>query len=150
MEAMPALNPRQEMLLVFLSSEEREIDPIRIMKGLFLVTMETPEGWISEEARYQFTPYDYGPCSFEIYDDLAQLKRVGYVFSRRVLGRSWEYYSLTPEGSILARRLAESMDHKTVDFIHKVFRFVVKLSFRDLLSTIYKHYPKFAERSVFK
>lgn len=142
------LTPRQETLLVFLGSGEKKLDPIRIQKGLFILTEETPEDWLPSEARYRFEPYRYGPYSAEIYHDLGKLEGLGYVRATRVLGQSWNYYALTPEGRELAQNVAEGMDDKAVQYLQRLRDFVSGLSFRRLLMTVYEHYPAYAVNSV--
>jgi len=144
------LTPRQETLLVFLGSGEKGLDPIRVQKGLFILTEETPEDWLPSEARYRFEPYRYGPYSAEIYYDLDKLEGLGYVTARRVLGQSWNYYSLTLEGQKLARSMAERMDKRAVEYVRRLRDFVGELSFRKLLTTVYEHYPAYAVNSVFE
>ena len=144
------LTPRQETLLVFLGSGKRGLDPIRVQKGLFILAEETPEDWLPPEARYHFEPYRYGPYSAEIYYDLDKLEGLGYVTARRVLGQSWNYYSLTPEGQELARSMAEGMDKRAVEYFRRLRDFVGELSFRKLLTTVYEHYPAYTVNSVFE
>jgi uncharacterized protein YwgA len=144
------LTPRQETLLVFLGSSEKRLDPIRVQKGLFILTEETPEDWLPSEARYRYEPYRYGPYSAEIYYDLDKLEGLGYVTATRVRGQSWNYYSLTSEGQELARSVAKGMDSRTVQYLQKVRDFVGGLSFRKLLTTVYEHYPDYAVNSEFE
>ena len=62
------------------------IDPIRIMKGMFLFAMEEPVG---PEERYKFVAYSYGQCSFKIYRELDGLEQDGYIHSSALPGRTW-------------------------------------------------------------
>jgi len=144
------LTPRQETLLVFLGSGDKRLDPIRVQKGLFILTEETPEDWLPSEARYRFEPYRYGPYSAEIYYDLDKLEGLGYVIATRVLGQSWNYYSLTTEGQELARSVAGGMDSRAVQYLRRLRDFVGELSFRKLLTTVYEHYPAYAVNSEFE
>jgi uncharacterized protein YwgA len=144
------LTPRQETLLVFLGSGEKELDPIRVQKGLFILAQETPEAWLPSEARYRFEPYRYGPYSAEIYHDLDRLEGLGHVTASRIIGQSWNYYSLTPEGQELARSIAEGMDNRAVQYLRRLRDFVGELSFRKLLTTVYEHYPAYAVNSLFE
>jgi len=145
------LEMRQKLLLLFLESgAPRELDPIKIMKGLFLVSKEALADWIGQEDRYDFTPYYYGPCSFQIYSDLSILEQKGYILSIEVQGQSWKYYALTKEGDQKAKSIIKEINQGLYLYIKKVREWVSKLSFRDLLAVIYKHYPDYAKESVFK
>ncbi len=145
------LTPRQKTLLMFLGVDgEQGIDPVRVQKGLFIMAMETPKDWLPTEARYRFEPYHYGPYSAEIQYDLDKLEGYGLVEATRVIGRSWNYYSLTPEGAQLSSEVAEATNPKVVEYTQKLRDFVGNLTFRNLLTTVYRNYPDYAVNSVFK
>lgn len=153
MKKKSEISPRQKTLLLFLSAgQDQEIDPIRIMKGLFLFAMESPREWLDQESRYEFIPYYYGPCSFQIYSDLDYLTEEGYVFSRERPGQSWKYYSLSREGARKAEDLARAkpIDDRAVGYLKAIYDFVSNSSFHHLLTVIYNSYPKYAVNSVFK
>ncbi len=144
------LNLRQKILLLFLGIGSGELDPIKIMKGLFLFSIETPEEWLQPEARYDFKAYNYGPCSFQVYTDLDQLSLRGYIKSKEVQKSSWGYYSVTSEGAKIVPYIIKNLDTRVVVYLKEIREFVSKLSFRSLLEVIYKRYPKYASNSVFK
>src|SRR4051812_43253500 len=117
MDATVELTPRQETLLVFLRAGGGErVDPIRIQKALFILAKETPKDWLPTEARYRFEPYNYGPYSTDIYYDLERLERDGYVETSELPGRSWKYYSLSPEGNEAAHALVETADSRVTKY----------------------------------
>jgi hypothetical protein len=150
-KATPSLHLRQKILLIFLDTDKKqELDPIRIMKGLFLFVKEAPSNWLQPDARYHFEACNYGPCSYQIYTDLDILKAYGYVKSTVSPGNSWAYYSLTPEGHKLAQRLSDEINHHVVMYLKTIRNFVIKLSFRSLLEVVYKRYPDYAKNSAFK
>jgi hypothetical protein len=145
------LDLRQKILLFFLASnKDIEFDPIKMMKGLFLFAMETPPDWIPVDGRYQFEPYDYGPCSFQVYNDLNLLKKLGYIKSREAPGYTWEYYSLAPQGEKLVNKLKIEMDNHVLEYLGNISNFVSKYSMRSLLEMIYRVYPKYTVNSIFK
>lgn len=151
MDTAIELTPRQQSLLVFLEGKDGpRLDPIRIQKGLFILAKETPDDWLPTTARYEFEPYRYGPYSPEIYYDLDKLEGLGYVRATRVVGQSWNYYSLTPEGEALSRDVAQNMDSRAIEYFRRLRDFVGSLSFRKLLTTVYEHYPAYAINSVFE
>jgi len=151
MKLSRSLTERQKTLILFLGTgDSGKIDPIRIMKALFLFGQETPKDWLPTEARYDFIPYSYGPCAFEIYSDLDLLQAYGYIESTKVLGRSWNYYSLSEKGSELFVDLSKELDPRALNYLEAIRNFVSKLPFRKLLQSIYKHYPDYAKNSVFK
>lgn len=141
---------RQRVLLAWLSrSPVTHIDPIRVMKGMFLITMETPEDWLSKNDRYEFEPYNWGPFSRDVYSDLEELQGLGYVSIQSMTGRSWNTYALTEAGHHAAESEVESLDPKLVKYVDTVSQFVMKKGFSDLLNAVYKRYPQYATRSMF-
>jgi uncharacterized protein YwgA len=145
------LGIRQKIILIFLCSDNNAaLDPIRIMKGLFVFAMETPPEWLPEGSFYEFVPYYYGPYSPQIYSDLAYLETRGYLRSIENPGRSWKSYSLTNEGVEIAQSIAHSLDPRITEYLKQIRDFVTRVSFRQLLATVYKKYPEYATKSVFQ
>jgi hypothetical protein len=148
---MPSpLSKTQKTLLLFFLESEKKLDPIRIMKGLFIFTMEAPLRWMPPDDRYKFVPYSYGPYSREVDRDLNALTLRGYLQTSSAPGRSWSYYSLTQAGKEKAIEVSREFPPPAVTYLQQVREFVQRLSFRQLLDTIYKKYPKYAVNSVFK
>lgn len=144
------LGKSQTALLLFLLDSEHNVDPIRLMKGMFIFSMEAPETWLASYERYQFIPYSYGPYSRNVDDDLDQLVEHGYVRVTKIPGKTWNYYSLSKEGEAKARELGASLPADAAIYLRRVREFVLKLSFRKLLDTVYAKYPAYAVKSVFK
>jgi hypothetical protein len=143
-------SPTQSILLLFFLDSPKVLDPIRIMKGIFIFTMESPLAWLPQESRYQFVPYSYGPYSRQIDADLNRLKLQGLLTSSQAAGRNWDYYSLTEQGTATALELKRTLDPKALAYLHRVREFVLSLSFRKLLDSVYERYPAYAVKSVFK
>lgn len=147
---MPTLTKAQATLLLFFLQSEKKLDPIRIMKGLFIFTMEAPPSWLAPESRYHFVPYSYGPYSREVDTDLNRLTLGGYIEQSQAPGRSWNYYSLSDKGKEEATQLLQEFPVPAVRYIQDVREFVLGLTFRKLLDTVYARYPTYAVNSVFK
>lgn len=97
---------------------------------------------------YEFVPYSYGPCSFAIYDDLDELVGAGY--TDRVEGASrWARYIVTDGG----RRVNEEFERtntEQVGKLAKIRQYVDSRGFSQLLREVYKQYPDFATKSIFR
>ena len=144
-----SMNHRQQVLLAWLSrSPVTYIDPIRVMKGMFLIAMETPVDWLPEEDRYEFQPYNWGPFSKDVYSDLEVLQGLGYVSILARPGRSWNSYSLTEGGRVEANEVSEGLDPRLGKYVDAVSQFVMRTGFSDLLNAVYKRYPDYATRSL--
>lgn len=140
---------KQDWLLVYLSlpskSETNLIDPIRIMKGLFLFRMEFKD---KLKDFYDYKPYLYGPCSFEIYNDLLGLQLKGLVDDYSQPLSRWSYYRLTEKGQEQASILIKNVSSELLARLKAIKIKVTSLSFLELLREIYKEYPEYAQNSV--
>lgn len=140
---------RWELLLLFLGTGKaanQEVDPVRIMKGMFLLEM----GGALEPHSYNFEPYDYGPFSVSLYDDLDLLEGKELIERLPRPGRNWSYVRATDEGRRVAKSLEDQAKPKQLKLIQEVRDEVLDKTFADLLRYIYKKYPKYAGRSVFQ
>jgi uncharacterized protein len=142
---------RQDWLLLFLAAparsgeSPRSIEPLRIMKGLFLVS-QRGAGPLRDV--YTFKPYDYGPFTPEIYSDLEVLVAKGLVARDAVSGRSWRVYRPTLDGLERADDLLAQIDPKEQQMIDDAYSFVSTRGFLKLLRDIYAEYPAYAVNSV--
>ncbi|MBI4480044.1 MAG: hypothetical protein HY651_08490 [Acidobacteria bacterium] len=140
----------QKLLLLFLAAKQAKIDPIRIMKGQFILAKETPAAWLPAEMRYEFVPYSFGPCSFQIYSDLDWLEHQNLITAAEVPDQSWKYYVTAAVGNQEVQRLRTDLGHELVNYIAEVRNFVDSLDFRSLLTAVYRKYPDYAVKSVFR
>lgn len=144
----------RDWLLIFLAlptGEDEDVppktDPIRIQKGLFLLSMD---GGIPQAERYNFIPYNYGACSFDIYGDLDSLVREGML--ERIQGPwdPWPTYRPTSagvEGAKVTMRAAES---KVIGYLQSTKTGLFRQGFTEMLREIYKKYPQYAVNSLLK
>jgi len=140
---------RWQFLLLFLGTgkaADRILDPVRIMKGMFLLERY---GGLREHS-YDFEPYDYGPFSISLYSDLDLLEGKELIERIARPGRSWSSVRVTDEGRKLAGSLEEQAKPEELESISKVHSEVLDKTFADLLRHIYEKYPKYAGRSVFQ
>ena len=133
---------RKDWLLMLL---EEELDPIRIQKGMFLFAMES--GSPSNEV-YEFVPYNWGPCCFDIYDDLENLHSDGLIERRPVPGKGWFKYQITPAGVSLVKEFNLRKDSQ--NYLNEVKGIIKHPSFNDLLRKVYAEYPEYATESLFR
>lgn len=116
---------------------------IKLMKELFVLGQT-----IKPSNFYEFVPYLYGPCSFELYEDLETLtqERLIDIFDEYRDGHG--LYSLTKKGIEKSKKFFNSLDKDTSDKISQIKSELNHLSFLDLLKKIYKEYPDFAKKSM--
>jgi uncharacterized protein YwgA len=121
-----------------------ELDPVRIQKGMFLLSRRGPARNL-----YDFQAYDWGPFSPAIYADLASLARQGYLIEEKVPGRTWSTYRITPRGHERAAALAAQMRAEDVAWLRQAREFLTTRSFAQLLRDVYALYPDMAVNSRF-
>jgi uncharacterized protein len=146
-----ALMTPREWLLLFLSADAlgvdgpEELDPIRIQKGMFLLSERGPA-----RHTYSFRPYNWGPFSSAIYSDLESLESSGLVESHPLPGRTWKVYQTTTAGEDRAARLAKELDADDVNWLGRTRQYVTGRSFVRLLRDIYANYPQYKRRSLLR
>lgn len=134
---------RRDWLLQLIDDE---IDPIRIQKGMFLFAKESgaPEAEV-----YDFIPYNWGPCSFDIYDDLEKLHDAGLIERVPVPGQTWSRYRRTVDGESKAALVSKKVPDTQAAYISSVKEAVTsERSFNRLLRRVYKKYPEYATKSL--
>lgn len=122
------------------------MEPIQIQKAMFKFAKESGA---NKTEVYPFIPYNWGPCSMEIYDDLSQLREEGLI-ELVPSGRGWNIYRLTKEGEKKSEALGKSSGSNLMEKLNSIREYVVSRDFETLLSDIYKDYPEFAGESLFE
>ncbi len=144
----PLALSRDEVLLVMLALAKGEaLTPVQIQKSLFLADDKASDAFGS--SRYRFEPYDYGPFDQQVYIDARALAREGLV----EIGtdpRGWNTYSATVLGVNRAKTLQARLSSDQREMLGRILSLVRRLSFTELVSAIYKKYPKMRARSVFR
>lgn len=145
---------RQLLPLVLLGAEDEE--PVegrtRLQKLMFLIQKRMEEQGDPLDWGYPFRAYDYGPFAKELYDDLDQLRRRGFVEEReRQLDDDVIQYDyvLTPKGREFVRKELEGRRPdglaETAEAIKDDFNDV---PLQQLIDYVYTEYPEYAENSV--
>jgi hypothetical protein len=133
----------EDVLLLLVDGAEGKfpIDPVRLMKGAFLVVRRGRDEW---KHLFDFRKYDYGPFDPQVYDTKDLLALAGLLEVRH--GR-YEQYDLTDEGysriAVINDRLGPD-----ADWIRRIGNYTSTRSFNQLLDDIYTEYPEFRERSL--
>jgi hypothetical protein len=121
-----------------------ELDPVRIQKGIFLLSKRGPARDL-----YGFQAYNWGPFSSDIYADLASLTRQGYLTEERALGRTWSTYRVTGRGHARATAAASEVGQTATGWLRQTREFLTTRSFAQLLRDVYALYPDYAVNSRF-
>jgi len=133
------LDYKQQILLNFLIVNNKEpMSSIQIMQAMFLYSQK-----VKPQNFYEFVPYLYGPCSFDVYTDLKLLENRGLITSYPT-SRGWNFFGITSEGE---KYLID--DTKIVQKLQEIKKEIVSKSFIELLKYIYSKYPAFTINSIF-
>jgi uncharacterized protein (DUF488 family) len=127
---------RQRLILSLLADAGGEATHLEVTKWAFLTRMETSSAGGS--SFYQFVPYQYGPFSFGLFQEVAAMTRNGLI--EETPGSRWR---LTDAGRAEARR-AESGPAASGRSIVK--RFAGKPA-TELIDHVYERYPWFTINS---
>jgi uncharacterized protein YwgA len=126
----------------------------RLQKLVFLMEQELDEVATAslDSPDYNFIPYDYGPFSKELYDDLDSLEEAGlieveeepmadgkvkYIYQLTEQGESWVQNQLVDSSADKAHSLAEHLASEYNDML-----------LSDLIDEVYAEYPVYAKNSV--
>ena len=137
---------------IMLSAESPVLDPIRVMKGMFLFQNEDAPGVVSPlpAAPYEFEAYAYGPFTAAIYHDLNELRALGLVHSTPVPGRTYSRWSITESGIALAAAKLEEIPPERLRRLRHAKQIVLGKGFAQLLRYVYQRHPAYATESVAK
>lgn len=127
----------------------------RLQKLVFLMEQELDEEVMAalQSPDYGFIPYDYGPFSKALYDDLDSLDESSLIEvdeENMADGKVKYTYRLTDDGESW---LQDQVDHdKDAEVVHSLAKNLKSdyndKDLSDLIDEVYAEYPKFAENSV--
>jgi uncharacterized protein YwgA len=124
------------------------LSPVQLQKSLFIVGKSSLEGLPADY--YEFSPYNYGPFTSEVYSITDTLEREGLVRKIIAGGENFHRYVLTPQGRAKAAEVRKDGPSLLCDYIETTVRWVCSLSFDELLRAIYAKYPDYAINSIFQ
>lgn len=136
---------RSEIILAAMAAggEGVQFDPVRIQKLIFLIEKEAAD-YIGGP-HFNFRPYLYGPFDQAVFDELGQLQGNNEVRMERSHRRT---YALSPSGRMSGKEVLLTFPRPVRDYFGNCARWVLSLSFGQLLSAIYQKYPDMAVNSV--
>ena len=136
------------LLLVVASAKDEPLTPIQLQKTLFLIDKQC-QGRIPTSSFYEFEPYHYGPFDAEVYKDADVLAAEGLVLRFQSDRGAWTNTISTHSGRAKAEQLKKEIEPDIVQYISNVVEWAQRLSFRELIASIYEAYPEYKVNSVF-
>jgi len=126
---------RQRVLVHLLKQAGRPVSKIDLMKWCFLLRNEMPSQ--GGPAFYHFLPYQYGPFSFCLYQEINQLVSDGVVDASG--DNSWQVFG---RGDA-----ADGLSNAVRDDAGRILRRFKEQSTSQLMDYVYKRYPWFTVNS---
>jgi hypothetical protein len=144
------MTPKELTLLVIAEAEQRGLQPVQLQKAIFLIGQNLSGNDLKTKRFYVFSPYDFGPFCRDIYEDAESLEKEGAVTIRRPPETPFKLYYSTEVGKKRALDIKRKLSSKATDYIKRVVEFTQRLTFNQLVSSVYKAYPKMKAHSVFQ
>lgn len=143
---MEARRVAQEDLMLLLAAGADgpyDFDPIRVMKGSFIIAQQGRQEW---RGLYDFRPYDYGPFDPSVYRTKDTLIARGLL----VVSKESRYpsYRLTDAGHTHLVDVEHRVGAAAASWVKRIGHYVTSKSFSQLLDEVYRRFPEYAVRSV--
>lgn len=135
------------ILACMATSDGASFRPVQIQKSMFLIDQEA-SAQIGGPL-FDFKPYDYGPFDVSVYNNLTILSEKGLVQIEGDPASKQRRYSLTAKGQQVGEATLGTLVPNIQDYLKRVSEFVLRLTFAQLVSSIYKKYPAMKANSVF-
>lgn len=135
------------IIAVFGTKPNTQFSPVQIQKILFLIDQNV--GKELGGPFYNFIPYHYGPFDQNIYSELEELWINGNIEKIRHNYTRF-HFRITENGLTKFNEIKQSIKPELLEYIIKVVDWATSLTFMQLVSAIYKAYPKMKENSIFK
>ena len=136
------------MLLATVLAGEKRLQPVQLQKLLFLFGQGLKD--TVGDNYYNFQPYHYGPFDSTVYLDAEELSSQGLVDLVERPGVSWKEYKSTVPGQEAAEVLLKTLPGDVAKWMRDVVLWVQSVSFEKLISEIYRLYPQYKSRSIFR
>jgi len=140
------MNKEDWLLLIIGEAGDRGLTPLRIQKSLFLIKQNL--GGEIEGDFYDFEPYNYGPFCKNIYKDTDKLESEDLIRIDVSDNKKWIECIVTGNGKERVQKIKNSLSPNVLKYIEDLIIWISKLSFREIISYIYKKYPQFKENSI--
>lgn len=123
------------------------LDRVRLQKAVFLMTHSGHPGWgeLSD-----FRPYNWGPYSSQLTEDVRILKQSNLLTEEEFPGSQYGTYRTLPAGESKAQLVWSQLSEREQDYFRRVREYVSAKSFQQLLREVYAKFPQYATASRFR
>ncbi|MET4802505.1 hypothetical protein [Bradyrhizobium sp. LB11.1] len=139
---------RSEMVLAALAAagQNATFTPVQVQKLFFLLDKEAAH--LLGGPYFQFAPHDYGPFDRAVYDELDGLAKNDLTIVQST-GR-YRVYGLSQEGFQEGSKALDKFSGNAKSYVSDVANWVRRLTFEQLVASIYNRYPDMKVNSVFR
>jgi uncharacterized protein len=127
---------------------DKGLTAVQLQKSLFVLGRRRPKE--VGTPYYDFQPYDYGPFDASVYNDADYLASHGYVTVDGSRGNSLRTFHLTEMGKAEAAALLPTLATPAVALVNQVVPWAQRLSFEELVRSVYEAFPEMRAKSVFR
>ena len=127
--------------------EPYPLDRVRMQKAVFLITQR---GTPRLRELYEYRPYNWGPYSDALAQDVRALEATGRMAVEAAPGSRYGRYVTTVVGEAHVIPVWNDLEPGERAFVANVRRYVTASSFNKLLREVYAEYPEFATASQFR
>lgn len=125
----------------------------RLQKLVFLLEQELQEQseQLEQQPTYDFIPYDYGPFSKELYDELDRLRARDFIeVSEEKMddGQKKYDYKITEDGKEFVRRSSSAENRLVLKLAESLKQEYNDVLLSNLIEEVYSEFPEYAENSV--
>ncbi|MCX5809505.1 MAG: hypothetical protein NTX36_09070 [Proteobacteria bacterium] len=140
---------RKQIILASMSTGNCDLySPVQVQKLFFLIDKNITGAINNGSPFFNFEPYNYGPFDKTVYTTLEELAEEGFI--EMVSQETWTSYKLSNKGQKAGEEILNSIASPVQEYIKNVSQFVRKLSFSELIRSIYKAYPEMKVNSAFQ
>lgn len=144
------MKPKDWTLLVVAAAQPRPLQPVHLQKSLFLLERKLTPKELQVKRFYRFEAYDYGPFCPEVYLHAEALRDEGLVNIEQPAFQSYRLYSTTEAGTARAGDLRQQLEQEVRTYLDRLVDWACSLSFKQLVSAIYREFPDMKVNSVFQ
>ncbi len=131
---------RQKIVLHLISCAPKPLDPLSFVKLVFLLRQETAIR--HDAAFYDFVPYEHGPFSFSLYQELRALRQHGYLSSEETK------VILAPATRALTDTVVQQVPSSTRVAVEQILSQYGQMGSNSLFQYVCRTYPWFVWNST--
>lgn len=126
----------------------------RLQKMVFVIQQELDDR-LREDQKYEFFPFDYGPFSKELAEDINEMIEAGLIDEDEEVyndeGDLKYEYTIESQGkSALAQERDSEIAQQVLETARRIKqRFNEDLSLPEVIDEVYSEYPDYAEHSIY-